>query len=649
MNSDRNVYFVLDSKKYELLAESDQRRVKVLKIRKLQIKNFKSIENMELDHLEQALILVGKNSTGKTAVLDAVRAVGGDYKIEESDFREGHPAISIMVELELLEEDLRFLHSQGKVSKFRKYDVWFQDFQKKLPSYLDGILTFTFYAKWQSKVYYNDGIRKNNPWIKEVFPQVFYLDAQRNLENFQEGLLSYIESDLLKQMRENTCVFDRRRACNHCFECIPVLERKSVSELNVLEMAKLLDYKLYQWNLDEFSKKVNENYRRNGGTEEIIYSMNLDWNQLLRVKTESYAPQQNYKQPITKLAKGMRSVYLLSLLETYAEEGQQYPGVIIIEEPEIYLHPQMQTVAGEILYHLSKKNQVMFTTHSANMLSNFNTKQIRQIMLDEDGGSFALAHTSISRVLDDLGYSAADLMNVDFVFIVEGKQDKSRLPLLLQKYYSEVYDKNGQLSRIAIIATNSCTNIKAYANLKYMNQLYLKDRFLMVRDGDGQNPEELKHQLCKYYEERKKEETIDSLPRVLPRNVLILKYYSFENYFLNPKIMEKVGVIESEKAFYHILFRKWKEYLNRLKSGQKLQEVLGHNLESEEDLKAHMEEVKMYLRGHNLYDIFYGRFKKNEEEVLGKYIELAPREEFKDILDSIDRFIYFENRKKEND
>lgn len=620
-----------------------------MKIRKLQIKNFKSIENMELDHLEQALILVGKNSTGKTAVLDAIRAVGGEYEIEESDFREGHPAISVMVELELLEEDLRFLYSLGKVSRFRKYDVWFQDFQKKLPSFREGVLTFTFYAKWQSKVYYNDGIRKNNPWIKEVFPQVFYLDAQRNLENFQEGLLSYIESDLLKQMRENACVFDRRRVCNHCFECIPVLERKTVSELNVLETAKLLDYKLYQWNLDEFSRKVNENYRRNGGTEEIIYSMNLDWNQLLRVKTESYAPQQNYKQPITKLAKGMRSVYLLSLLETYAEEGQQYPGIIIIEEPEIYLHPQMQTVAGEILYHLSKKNQVMFTTHSANMLSNFNTKQIRQIMLDEDGASFALEHTSISRVLDDLGYSAADLMNVDFVFIVEGKQDKCRLPLLLQKYYSEIYDKNGQLSRIAIIATNSCTNIKAYANLKYMNQLYLKDRFLMIRDGDGQNPEELKHQLCKYYEDRKREETIDSLPRVLPRNVLILKYYSFENYFLNPKIMEKVGVITSEEEFYRILFRKWKEYLSRLKSGQKLQKVLGRDLESEEDLKAHMEEVKIYLRGHNLYDIFYGRFKKNEEEVLGRYIEIASRKEFKDILDAIDDFIYFENRKKEND
>ena len=47
-----------------------------MKIRKLRIKNFKSIADMELNGIEQALILVGKNSAGKTAVLDAVRAVG---------------------------------------------------------------------------------------------------------------------------------------------------------------------------------------------------------------------------------------------------------------------------------------------------------------------------------------------------------------------------------------------------------------------------------------------------------------------------------------------------------------------------------------------------------------------------------------------
>ena len=59
-----------------------------------------------------------------------------------------------------------------------------------------------------------------------------------------------------------------------------------------------------------------------------------------------------------------------------------------------------------------------------------------------------------------------------------------------------------------------------------------------------------------------------------------------------------------------------------------------------------MEEIKIYMRGHNLFDIYYGRFKEQENELLQRYVELAPREEFKDILDSIDRFIYFESRKK---
>ena len=50
----------------------------------------------------------------------------------------------------------------------------------------------------------------------------------------------------------------------------------------------------------------------------------------------------------------------------------------------------------------------------------------------------------MNRILDDLGFNASDLLNVSFVFIVEGKQDKSRLPLLLRKYYSEITAPDGQ-------------------------------------------------------------------------------------------------------------------------------------------------------------------------------------------------------------
>ena len=70
-------------------------------------------------------------------------------------------------------------------------------------------------------------------------------------------------------------------------------------------------------------------------------------------------------------------------------------------------------------------------------------------------------------------------------------------------------------------------------------------------------------------------------------------------------------------------------------------------LRKEEDLKKNIETIKIYVRGHNLYDIFYGRYRGDREtEILRKYIDAAPRDTFKDIFDAIDSFVYFENRKK---
>lgn len=67
-----------------------------MQITDLWIRNFKSIRDMHIGEIENALILVGKNDTGKTAVLDAVRAVGGDYTVREEDFQENYPNIEII-------------------------------------------------------------------------------------------------------------------------------------------------------------------------------------------------------------------------------------------------------------------------------------------------------------------------------------------------------------------------------------------------------------------------------------------------------------------------------------------------------------------------------------------------------------------------
>ena len=615
-----------------------------MKITNLDIHNFKSIHHMHLQDIENALILVGQNNTGKTTVLDAIRAVGGDYEIAPEDFGEDGANIEIHLSLAFTEKDLALLHRKGIVSQYRRWDAWLADFQKKLPSCQDGILTFTMTANLSGRIRLKDGYVKHNPYIREVFPKIYHVDTERRLEQLQSDLLLLQEDEILQKMRSGSCMFDQAKKCNHCFTCIGLIEKKRPGELNAFETSKLLDYKLYQLNLDSFARKVNESFKKNGGREEILYSMNRDVEKILQVTTEIWHPAQNLVRPISRMGKGMRSIYLFSLLEAYTQIEENLPSIIMIEDPEIFLHPRLQKVSGKILYRLSRKNQVIFTTHSPNLLPNFNSRQIRQIVIQKDGSSGVREKTDISAILDDLGYTAGDLMNVNFVFIVEGKQDKSRLPLLLQKYYSETVNAQGELSRIAIITTNSCTNIKTYANLKYMNQIYLRDQFLMIRDSDGQDPRALGRQLCRYYEERNLED-LDKLPRVRPENVLILKYYSFENYFLNPRIMTQLGVLPSEEAFYEIFLEKWKEYLHRLTSGKHLREVLGRDFETVSDVKAHMEEIKIYLRGHNLFDLFYGRYKEEETSLLKHYLELAPREDFQDILDALERFPYFESRK----
>lgn len=620
-----------------------------MKISSLRIKNFKSIRDLEIKEVDYACILVGKNNTGKTVVLDAIRAVMGDYAIAGRDFTFPNKPVEVTVGLELTEQDLQILHDRAAVSRYKKYEAWERDFKAKLPSYQDGVLTFTWQMYENGTVYFNDGFKKNNTHIPAVLPKLYYIDNSRNMEEIERDFLNVqIDEEQMMSLEENRCVFDEGKVCNDCFKCIGLINQKKPEELTAFETARLLEYKLYHVNMHGFSENVNRCFHRNSGkNQDIQYKFNFSFDKVFKIDTILHNNDRDRDENIHEASAGTRSIYILSLLEAYIEAENSLPSIIMIEDPEIYLHPQLQKSACEVLYKLSKKNQVIFSTHSPNMIFNFSSRQIKQVCLDEEYYTIAKEDEEIDRILDDLGYAANDLMNVSFVFIVEGKQDRSRLPLLLEKYYAEIYDDDGKLQRVSIITTNSCTNIKTYANLKYMNQLYLKDQFLMIRDSDGKKPEYLVKQLCNYYSNREAEDK-GYLPRVTPRNVLVLKYYSFENYFLDPKVMAKIGVVKSEDEFYNTLYQKFKDYLYRLTSVKRMQRIIGKRINSKKDIIDNMESFRIFVRGHNLYDIFYGRYHGEEEtEILRKYIDAAPRECFRDILDAIDKFVYFENRKKE--
>ena len=95
-----------------------------MKITSLLIKNFKTIREMNIDDIEDALIIVGKNSTGKTTILHAILAITGQYAIKVTDYNSPDRNIEIAVKLEISDDDIRnfYINDVRFLKNFDRFD-----------------------------------------------------------------------------------------------------------------------------------------------------------------------------------------------------------------------------------------------------------------------------------------------------------------------------------------------------------------------------------------------------------------------------------------------------------------------------------------------------------------------------------------------
>jgi len=63
-------------------------------------------------------------------MLDAIRAVSGDYAISEADFHHRDGNITIGIQLLITDEDLEYLHQNGIVGNFKQFSLWKENFCK---------------------------------------------------------------------------------------------------------------------------------------------------------------------------------------------------------------------------------------------------------------------------------------------------------------------------------------------------------------------------------------------------------------------------------------------------------------------------------------------------------------------------------------
>ena len=132
------------------------------------------------------------------------------------------------------------------------------------------------------------------------------------------------------------------------------------------------------------------------------------------IMTKLYDPILKAEVELSNVGAGVRSIYILSLLQSYQAVSAKHT-IFIIEEPELYLHPQLQKAMAKTLSEISSDNQVIFTSHSPIMLREFSTSNIRKVRLDGANCCSMTEKTTIDDVLAEIGYSSQDILNTDFI------------------------------------------------------------------------------------------------------------------------------------------------------------------------------------------------------------------------------------------
>jgi putative ATP-dependent endonuclease of the OLD family len=83
---------------------------------------------------------------------------------------------------------------------------------------------------------------------------------------------------------------------------------------------------------------------------------------------ELVVSEHGFDLPATELGQGVQNALVLAILKVF-EERRKQGAILLIEEPEMFLHPQTQRSLYRTLREISRTNQVIYVTHSPHFVS----------------------------------------------------------------------------------------------------------------------------------------------------------------------------------------------------------------------------------------------------------------------------------------
>lgn len=196
----------------------------------------------------------------------------------------------------------------------------------------------------------------------------------------------------------------------------------------------------------------------------------------------------------------------------------QNPKIILLEEPEIHLHFELEKKLFKYLVHLSSTRQIFLTTHSTGFIDASGTSNVFLVKKNLITTVNALGSSDVGEIISDLGINVSALLLSKILLFVEGPTDE----LIIRSYF-EQYQPNISYADISFVRMTGVGNYRYYANansLRILHERGLNSVFII--DSDSMNDAD-------------KRKLIENHPRFSELHILPVR--CIENFFLEPQIL----------------------------------------------------------------------------------------------------------------
>ncbi|MGH8085008.1 MAG: ATP-dependent nuclease [Lysobacter sp.] len=448
-------------------------------VSKLWLSNYRSCKDLQVE-LTRYTALIGYNNSGKSNILGALSWLLKKYSLPASDFwNPGHP-VSVTAELTGIDEgDLALLldKPRGQISPFINGDTLSVRRVQSQPDAKASEVRFEVLDP-------ENGDWRSNPTgidnaLGVLLPDPIKIGAMEDAE--EDATKAKTSTTIGKLLSEFTEAIQNAHADELNQHLSEVSRRiSSTGDARIAELG-VID--------DGINRKLQDIFP---GMSVSLHFEVPDVGALIKAGTLKVRENDGDERDFGSYGHGAQRSIQMTLIRHLAEvkRGDVTGGttLLLIDEPELYLHPfAIEQVRVALKFLSTQGYQVVFSTHSAQLIRHEDAQHVLLVRKNTEGETTIRRRLrdAVEIVVPDAQHQTEHLFSLsnscqflfaETVLVVEGKTEQKLLPAIYEHHHGTSLGQN----RIALISLDGSSNISK--TIKILREMDLPTRAIVDLD-----------------------------------------------------------------------------------------------------------------------------------------------------------------------